>query len=160
MDDNDMTSDILIYNVLKKSDDKFIKKCNIKFIDKSVPAQEDDTIYVANVDLEYASETYEDVNYTALVNIFVKTKDTDYLEGSRFLRTVIKHIKMVLWQDEDCKERYIRFRNTRYEYGSSYTLKGLHLLVQLSETESKYPVDDDVFSCVRLDDDDIEIIDE
>lgn len=160
MDDNDMTSDILIYNVLKKSNDKFIKKCNIKFIDKSVPAQEDDTIYVANVDLEQASETYEDVTYTALVNIFVKTKDTDYLEGSRFLRTVIKHIKMVLWQDEDCKERYIRFRNTRYEYGSSYTLKGLHLLVQLSETESKYPVDDDVFSCVRLDDDDIEIIDE
>ena len=45
-------SDILIYNVLKSSDDLFIKKCNLKFIDKSVPAQEDDTIYIATVDLE------------------------------------------------------------------------------------------------------------
>ena len=49
--DNDMTSDILIYNILLKSDDEFIKKCNIKFIDRSVPAEEDDTIYIANVGL-------------------------------------------------------------------------------------------------------------
>ena len=159
--DDDMTSDILIYNILNKSNDKFIKKCNLKFIDKSVPAQEDDTIYVANVDLEYVNETYDDVNYNALVNIYVKTKDTDYLEGSRFLRTVIKHIKTVLWQNEDCKERNIRFRNTRYEYGSGYTLKGLHLLVQLRETESKYPVDDDEkVSCVIIDDEDMRIIEE
>jgi len=153
MTDTDMTSDILIYNILKESDDEFIKKCNLKFIDRSVPAQEDDTIYIANVDLETQQELFEATQYKALVNIFVKTKDTNYLEASRFLRTVVKHIKYVLRNDNECKARRIIFRNTTFEYGSGYTLKGLHLLVQMLEHES-YNIDDDDYSCVRLDVDD------
>lgn len=151
--DTDMTSDILIYNILNNSNDEFIKNCNVKFIDRSVPAQEDNTIYIANVDLETAQETFEDYEYRALVNIYVKTKDTDYISGSRFLRTVVKHIKNELKQDNTCKERYIKFRNTTYEYGSGYTLKGLHLLVQLKEFESKNVEDDDYYTCINLDDD-------
>ena len=154
-EDTDMTSDILIYNVLKESDDTFISQCNVKFIDKSVPAQEDNTIYIANVDLQGLQETYDTIYYKALVNIFVKTKDTDYLRGSRFLRTVIKHIKHVLMKNEECLQRQVTFRNVTYEYGSGYTLKGLHLLVQLREDESKNLEDED-YSCVRIDDDNIE----
>lgn len=154
--DTDMTSDILIYNILKDSEDSFISNCNLKFIDKSVPAQEDNTIYIANVDLEYLQETFETVYYKALVNVFVKTKDTDYVEGSRFLRTVVKHIKYVLKQDEECLRRDITFRNVTYEYGSGYTLKGLHLLVQLREEESK-DLEDEFFECVREDTDGLEI---
>ena len=70
---NDMTSDILIYNILKQSDDEFISKCNLKFIDRSVPAEEDDTIYIATVDLETLRETFNSAEYKALVNIYVKT---------------------------------------------------------------------------------------
>ena len=141
-----MTSDIIIYNILKKSDDPFISKCNVKFIDKSVPAEEDDTIYIANIDCETYQETYTGVEYKALVNIYVKTKDTDYVNGSRFLRTVIKHIRDVLREDEECKVRSIRFRNIKYEYGSGYTLKGMHLLVQLLEEESFD--DENEFECI------------
>ena len=155
MEDTDMTSDILIYNVLKESDDTFISQCNVKFIDKSVPAQEDNTIYIANVDLQNLREAYDTIYYKALVNIFVKTKDTDYLRGSRFLRTVVKHIKHTLKKDKECLARKITFRNVTYEYGSGYTLKGLHLLVQLVESESK-DLEDEDYSCVRIDDDNIE----
>lgn len=153
--DTDMTSDILIYNVLENTDDPFVKKCNLKFIDRSVPAEEDDTIYIANVDLENRNGSYDGTEYSALVNIYVKTKATDYLEGSRFLRTVVKHIKYVLKSNSTCRERMIKFRNIRYEYGSGYTLKGLHLLVQLSEME--HDLMDEEYSCVHIDVDDLEI---
>jgi hypothetical protein len=143
-----MTSDILIYNILSESDDDFIKKCNLKFIDKSVPAQEDDTIYIANVDLETNQELFEATQYRALVNIYVKTKDTNYLRASRFLRTVVKHIKYELRNSDECKARRITFRNTTFEYGSGYTLKGLHLLVQMLEHEN-YKIDDEDYDCVR-----------
>lgn len=145
----DMTSDILIYNTLYKSDDEFIKKCNLKFIDRSVPAEEDDTIYIANVDLETRQELFEASEYTALVNVFVKTKNTNYLKASRFLRTVIKHIKYVLRNNNECRARKIVFRNTTYEYGSKYTLKGMHLLIQLIEYES-HNLEEDEFSCVHV----------
>ena len=75
--ETDLTSDILIYNLLRKTDDKFIKEFNIKFIDKSVPAEESNTIYIANMDLETTRETFNSTEYTALVNLFVKTKNTD-----------------------------------------------------------------------------------
>lgn len=136
--DTDMTSDVLIYNTLITSDDPFIKGCNIKFIDESVPAMEDDTIYIANVSLESLNEFYESTQYRATVNIYVKTKDTDYIEASRFLRSVVKRIKQELKRNEECKARRITFRQTSFEYGSKYTLKGLHLLAQMVEYE-RYP---------------------
>lgn len=134
--ETDLTSDILIYNLLRNTDDPFIKEFNIKFIDKSVPAEESNTIYIANMDLETTRETFNSTEYTALVNLFVKTKNTNYLEGSQYLRTVVKHIKNVLKANVTCKQRHITFRNVSYEYGSTYTLKGLHMVIQLTEIES------------------------
>jgi len=154
--DNDMTSDFLIFNILNDCDDEFVNKCNLKFIDRSVPAEEDDTIYIANVDLETIRESFNSVDYKALVNIYVKTKDTDYIEGSRSLRTIIKHIKQVLRENVDCKQRHITFRNTTYEYGSKYTLKGMHLLVQMTEHENLYEPDD-VESCINIDKVDVDV---
>ena len=150
MTDNDMTSDILIYNILNQSTDEFISKCNVKFIDRSVPAEEDDTIYIANVDLETLRETFNSVEYKALVNIYVKTKNTDYINGSRSLRTTVKHIKNVLRNNVDCKQRHITFRNTTYEYGSKYTLKGMHLLVQMVEHEMINNPSDEKESCIDI----------
>ena len=154
--DNDMTSDFLIFNILNDCDDEFVNKCNLKFIDRSVPAEEDDTIYIANVDLETIRESFNSVDYKALVNIYVKTKDTDYISGSRSLRTIIKHIKQVLRDNVDCKQRHITFRNTTYEYGSKYTLKGMHLLVQMTEHENLYEPDE-AESCIKMDEVDVDV---
>ena len=150
--ETDLTSDILIYNLLRKSDDKFIKEFNIKFIDRSVPAEESNTIYVANMDLETARETFNSTEYTAMVNLFIKTKNTNYLEGSQYLRTVVKHIKNVLKSNVTCKQRHITFRNISYEYGSTYTLKGLHMIIQLKEIESMNGDDPKIISEVELKD--------
>ena len=153
---NDMTSDILIFNILEQSNDEFISGCNLKFIDRSVPAEEDDTIYIANVDLETLRETFNSVEYKALVNIYVKTKSTDYLDGSKRLRTIVKHIKNELRANIDCKQRHITFRNTTYEYGSKYTLKGLHLLVQMVEYENLRKPDEGE-SCINIDEVDVDV---
>ena len=149
--ETDLTSDILIFNILNNSSDEFIKEFNIKFIDKSVPAEESNTIYIANMDLEINKETFNSTEYTALVNIFVKTKNTDYLVGSQYLRTVVKHIKNVLKENVTCKRRHIRFKNITYEYGSVYTLKGLHMILQLNEHESNSK-DADIITQMQLED--------
>lgn len=133
--ETDLTSDILIYNLLKNSDDPFIQEFNIKFIDRSVPSEESNTIYIANMELRTRKESFHNVEYTALVNIFVKTKQTNYLEGSQYLRTVVKHIKNVLKNNVTCRQRHLAVQNISYEYGSTYTLKGLHMILQLNEME-------------------------
>ena len=148
--ETDLTSDILIYNLLRSTDDKFIQEFNIKFIDRSVPAEESNTIYIANMDLELRKETFHSAEYNALINIFIKTKNTNYLEGSQYLRTVAKHIKNVLKGNVTCRQRHIVFRNITYEYGSTYTLKGLHLIVQMNEIESMNSDDPVIIDKVML----------
>ena len=148
--ETDLTSDILIYNLLRSTNDKFIQEFNIKFIDRSVPAEESNTIYIANMDLETRKETFHSIEYNALINIFIKTKNTDYLEGSQYLRTVAKHIKTVLKNNVTCKQRHIVFRNLTYEYGSTYTLKGLHLIVQMNEVETMNSDDPQIITEVEL----------
>ena len=59
--ETDLTSDILLYNLLRNTDDEFIQEFNIKFIDRSVPAEESNTIYIANMDLETSKETFHSV---------------------------------------------------------------------------------------------------
>ena len=149
MQDTDLTSDILIYNVLRETDNPIIQACNLKFIDKSVPAEEDATIYVANVTLNPKLDTFTMTEYDANVNIFVKTKQTDYLTASRFLRTVLKHIKNTLKKDPTCRKRNIKFSSTTFQYGSTYTLKGVTLLVQLKENEdTSYDLEEDI-ACIE-----------
>ena len=99
--------------------------------------------------LDNQADNFDGCKYRASVNVYVKTKNTDYLTGSKFLRTVVKHIKRVLRDDDECRRRNISFRNISYEYGSEYTLKGLHLLINLTEFEY-YNTDDD-YSCIHDD---------
>ena len=148
--ETDLTSDILLYNLLRNTDDEFIQEFNVKFIDRSVPAEESNTIYIANMDLETSKETFHSVEYRALINIFIKTKNTDYLEGSQYLRTVAKHIKNVLKNNVTCRQRHIYFRNLTYEYGSTYTLKGLHLIVEMNEMESMNSDDPNIINKLQL----------
>lgn len=154
--ENDLTSDFLIYNLLKNSNDTWINQCNLQFIDRSVPASESNTIYIANVDLENVKETFHSTEYKALVNVYIKTKNTDYLEGSRFLRTVAKHIKDIIKSDVTCRRRHATVRNITYEYGSSYTLKGLHMIIQLRENE-KVGEDPLLLDELLIDDVDVEV---
>ena len=154
MEETDLTSDIMIYNLINQCKKPYINQCNLKFIDNTVPAQEDNTIYIANIDLELKDETFNSDQYKALVNIYIKTKQTDYLEGSRFLRTVAKEIKDLIKTDVNCKRRHAKTRNISYEYGSKYTLKGLHMIVQLDEHDK---VGDDVNFFKKLEIDPIEV---
>lgn len=134
--DTDMTSDFLIYDTLRNTSNEFIRLCNVKFIDRSVPAMEDNTIYVANVELNPRTEMFDGVIYQSVVNIYVKTKVTEYISASQVLRTILREIKQVLKADPVLDNRNIRFGRQSFDYGSTYTLKGISLLVYLDEEET------------------------
>ena len=142
-----MTSDYLIYQILLQSNDDFIKSCNVQFINQSTPLNDSNGIYVGFVDLENAEDLFDGEEYTALVDIYIKTKDTDYLNGSRYLRSVARSIKNELKSNDDMKQRNIRFRNITYEYGGKYELKGLHLILQCNEIETDDIID---YNCLHI----------
>ena len=135
MTDTVYTTDFLIYDILRNTDNEILQLCNVKFIDRSVPAEEDNTIYIANVSLSPKTELFDGQIYNTLVSIYVKTKQTDYIKGSRILRTFIQNIKQELKNNPELRSRNIRFGNQTFDYGSTYTLKGITLLVYVDEEE-------------------------
>lgn len=135
MTDTVYTTDFLIYDLLRNSDNEIIQLCNVKFIDRSVPAEEDNTIYIANVSLAPKTELFDGQIYNTLVSIYVKTKQTDYIKGSRILRTFVENIKQELRNNQELRDRNITFGNQTFDYGSTYTLKGITLLVYVDEQE-------------------------
>lgn len=135
MTDTVYTTDFLIYDILRNTDNEILQLCNVKFIDRSVPAEEDNTIYIANVSLSPKTELFDGQIYNTLVSIYVKTKQTDYIKGSRILRTFIQNIKQELKNNPELRNRNISFGNQTFDYGSTYTLKGITLLVYVDEEE-------------------------
>ena len=135
MTDTVYTTDFLIYDILRNTDNEILQLCNVKFIDLSVPAEEDNTIYIANVSLSPKTELFDGQIYNTLVSIYVKTKQTDYIKGSRILRTFIQNIKQELKNNPELRSRNISFGNQTFDYGSTYTLKGITLLVYVDEEE-------------------------
>ena len=59
MTDTVYTTDFLIYDILRNTDNEILQLCNVKFIDRSVPAEEDNTIYIANVSLSPKTELFD-----------------------------------------------------------------------------------------------------
>jgi len=135
MTDTVYTTDFLIYDILRNTDNEILQLCNVKFIDRSVPAEEDNTIYIADVSLSPKTELFDGQIYNTLVSIYVKTKQTDYIKGSRILRTFIQNIKQELKNNPELRSRNISFGNQTFDYGSTYTLKGITLLVYVDEEE-------------------------
>ena len=135
MTDTVYTTDFLIYDILRNTDNEILQLCNVKFIDRSVPPEEDNTIYIPNVSLSPKTELFDGQIYNTLVSIYVKTKQTDYIKGSRILRTFIQNIKQELKNNPELRSRNISFGNQTFDYGSTYTLKGITLLVYVDEEE-------------------------
>lgn len=132
-----LTSDVKIYNALIKAqhNNKLLKHFKISYPYENALAEESNTIFVANVSDELTKQTMNSEHYTALTEIFVKTKNADYKEASLILRTTIREIKKVLKTDKDLERYNPVFRKSASNYGSKFSLKGRNLLVQTKEQD-------------------------
>lgn len=152
-----MDLDWKIYRALLESDDAFITDCNIQFINGSVPLNDSNGIYVAFVGLDNDQPTLDGDVYRSTVDLYVKTKNTDYLEGSRFLRSVMVSIRNLLISNDDLQPYHPRINSTQYEYGDNYENKGLHIVVT---GKSLNVFDKDYYKCLCEDITDLEVHEE
>ncbi len=153
MMDNTQTSDILIYNALKKAKKQgnpLLKEFTISYPKEGVLGQSSNAIFVATIDDEYIKKTMNSEHYRALVEIFVRVKQSDYITTQRISKTVIRVIKQIIRESEELKPRNPTFRNNTSDYGSKFSYKGRHLLVQLNEAEFLDVPNDEVEEICRI----------
>ena len=132
-DNTFLSSDLIIMNTLKNTDDEFIKECNLYYINQSMASDTTNSIYVGGVNDTKYHEDNDGEGFHNLVNIYINTKNTDYEYGSRWLRTVCEHILNLLYHNPLLQQRGIKTQSITYDYGTKYNIKGLHLLVRCNE---------------------------
>lgn len=148
--DTYLTSDILIFRTLKTSQDSFLENFSIHFPSKDFLNQESNLILVANVDNEYKNKTMGSTEYKALTEVFIQTRQKDYIKASRVLKEATFRIKKILTNNEEFKKRNIIFRNNRADYNINLILRGRHLLIQTNEHEIRDSDYDDIVKCVKV----------
>lgn len=146
-DDTFLTSDFLIYTILKHSDSDFLKLFNIQFPDGEYPNLESNTINVGLLDNDLTKETMNSEHYKAIVEVYITTKKLDYKQATRLLNTAVKIIKRIIRESDKLKPRNPRIIKVNSEYGSQYRLKGKHILIKCDEVEFK-PIKDDTVECI------------
>lgn len=153
MMDNTQTSDVLIYNALKKAKKEgnpLLKEFTIDYPKDGALGQSNNAIFIATVDDEYIKKTMNSEHYRALVEIFIRVKQSDYIKAQRTSKTVVRVIKQIIREDNELKPRNPIFRNNTSDYGSKFSYKGRHLLVQLDESEFLDISDDEIKEICRI----------
>lgn len=153
MMDNTQTSDVLIYNALKKAKKEgnpLLKEFTIDYPKDGALGQSSNAIFIATVDDEYIKKTMNSEHYRALVEIFIRVKQSDYIKAQRTSKTVVRVIKQIIREDNELKPRNPIFRNNTSDYGSKFAYKGRHLLVQLDESEFLDISDDEIKEICKI----------
>jgi hypothetical protein len=140
------TSAFLIYNALRNSEHPLINKFKISFPYEGVLVEESNVIIVAEANEEFDHSTSHSDHYTALTEIYIKTKKADYEKVSKLLRSTRRAIKNVLKTDNVLKNTNMVFRNSACKYGNKFALKASNMFVQIDEVDVYNRDDEEDFS--------------
>ncbi|OEC87888.1 hypothetical protein [Methanobacterium sp. A39] len=141
-----LTSDVMIYNALIKAQDtnKLLQQFKIEYPFEGALASNSNSIFVADVTNDLKKKTMNSSHYTALTQIFVKTKNADYKTVSQITRTALEVIEEVLENDESLGRFQPIFMKHSSDYGSKFALKGRSVIVQTKEQRIKTNTDIEV----------------
>jgi hypothetical protein len=138
-----LISDVVIYNALIKAQttNKLLQQFKIVYPFEGALGVNSNIIFVADVTNDLKKKTMNSSHYTALTQIFVKTKNADYKTVSQITRTALEVIEEVLENDESLGRFQPIFMKHSSDYGSKFALKGRSVIVQTKEQRIKSNTD-------------------
>ena len=146
-------SDETILKILLKSKNEgnpLLKHFKIGYPSKQV-VQESNNIFVGAVDSESNIEGFEFSSFTDLVEVLIVTKNRNYAESIKIIKTVAKEITKLIYENNDLFDNKPIIRNLTPEYNRDFVLTRGHLRIQVkTKPESLVPSEDDYYLCNLL----------
>ena len=146
-------SDETILKILlkaKNDGNSLLKHFKIGYPSKQV-VQESNNIFVGAVDSESNIEGFEFSSFTDLVEVLIVTKNRNYAESIKIIKTVAKEITKLIYENSDLFDNKPIIRNLTPEYNRDFVLTRGHLRIQVkTKPESLVPSEDDYYLCNLL----------
>ena len=146
-------SDETILKILlkaKNDGNPLLKHFKIGYPSKQV-VQESNNIFVGAVDSESNIEGFEFSSFTDLVEVLIVTKNRNYAESIKIIKTVAKEITKLIYENNDLFDNKPIIRNLTPEYNRDFVLTRGHLRIQVkTKPESLVPSEDDYYLCNLL----------
>lgn len=148
-----LQSDEIILKILLKAQNDgntLLKHFKIGYPSKQV-VQESNSIFVGAVDSESNIEGFDFSSFTDLVEVLIVTKNRNYTEALKIIKTVSKEITKLIYENNDLFDNKPIIRNITPEYNRDFVLTRGHLRIQVkSKPESLVPCEEDYYLCNLL----------
>ena len=148
-----LQSDEIILKILLKAQNdgnQLLNHFKIGYPSKQV-VQESNSIFVGAVDSESNIEGFDFSSFTDLVEVLIVTKNRNYTEALKIIKTVSKEITKLIYENNDLFDNKPIIRNITPEYNRDFVLTRGHLRIQVkSEPESLVPSEEDYYLCNLL----------
>jgi len=148
-----LQTDEIILKILlkaKNEENQLLKHFKISYPSKQV-VQESNSIFVGAVDSESNIEGFDFSSFTDLVEILIVTKNRNYTEALKIIKTVSKEITRLIYENNDLFDNKPIIRNITPEYNRDFVLTRGHLRIQVkSKPESLVPSEEDYYLCNLL----------
>ncbi len=148
-----LQSDEIILKILLKAQNdgnQLLNHFKIGYPSKQV-VQESNSIFVGAVDSESNIEGFDFSSFTDLVEVLIVTKNRNYTEALKIIKTVAKEITKLIYENNDLFDNKPIIRNITPEYNRDFVLTRGHLRIQVkSEPESLVPNEEDYYLCNLL----------
>lgn len=148
-----LQSDEIILKILLKAQNdgnQLLNHFKIGYPSKQV-VQESNSIFVGAVDSESNIEGFDFSSFTDLVEVLIVTKNRNYTEALKIIKTVAKEITKLIYENNDLFDNKPIIRNITPEYNRDFVLTRGHLRIQVkSEPESLVPSEEDYYLCNLL----------
>ncbi len=145
-----LQADEIILNILlkaKSEGNQLLKYFKIGYPSKQV-VQESNSIFIGAVDTESSVEGFEFSSFTDLVEVLIVTKNRNYSESMKIIKTISKEITRLIYENLDLFDNKPIVRNLTPEYNRDFVLTRGHMRIQVkSKPESLVPSDDEYTLC-------------
>lgn len=154
-----LQSDETILNILlkaKNDGNELLKHFKIGYPSKQI-VQESNSIFIASVDTENTDSGLDYLAFRDLVEVLIVTKNREYEEAVKIIKTVSKEIIRLINENETLFERRPVIRNITPEYNRDFVLTRGHIRIQVYNSES-IDSEEEYRDCVNILAEDTEII--
>ena len=145
-----LQSDEIILKILLKAQNdgnQLLKHFKISYPSKQV-VQESNNIFVGAVDSESNIEGFDFYSFTDLVEVLIVTKNRNYTESIKIIKTVAKEITRLIYENSDLFDNKPIIRNITPEYNVDFVLTRGHLRIQVkTKPEALLPTQEDYYLC-------------
>lgn len=157
-----LSTDEIILNILldaKSEGNDLLKHFKINYPSNAL-AEESNSIFVASVDAEAHTITYDAQSFVDKVEILIVTKNREYQKAIRIIKTVSREVIRLVMENQDLFPTKPLVERVTPEYNKDYVVTRGHIMFQVKTGLDNFDITEETATICQILTDEMDVIEE